>query len=94
MLNWLIDRYITDREQPDKSIDILDEVGARSQVHIKPPNNILELEDKISKIDQNKIDVVKAQRYEEAAKLRDEERNLKNELEALKLLVGLRTWIL
>ena len=78
----LADRYITDREQPDKSIDILDEVGARSQVHIKPPKNILELEDKIAQIDQNKIDVVKAQRYEEAAKLRDEERNLKNKLES------------
>ena len=45
----LADRYITDREQPDKSIDILDEVGARSQVHIKPPKNILELEDKITR---------------------------------------------
>lgn len=77
----LADRYITDREQPDKSIDILDEVGARSQVHIKPPKHILELENKIIDIDQSKIDVVKAQRYEEAAKLRDEEKKLKESLD-------------
>lgn len=77
----LADRYITDREQPDKSIDILDEVGARSQVHLKPPKHILELENKILDIDQKKIDVVKAQKYEEAARLRDEERKLKEDLE-------------
>ena len=77
----LADRYITDREQPDKAIDILDEVGARSQVHIKPPKVILDLENKILDIDQAKIDVVKAQKYEEAARLRDEERRLKEELE-------------
>jgi ATP-dependent Clp protease ATP-binding subunit ClpC len=77
----LADRYITDREQPDKSIDIMDEVGARSQVHVKPPKNILELENKILAIDQKKIDVVKAQKYEEAARLRDEERKLKEDLE-------------
>jgi len=77
----LADRYITDREQPDKSIDILDEVGARSQVHLKPPKHILELENQIVQVDQKKIDVVKAQKYEEAAKLRDEERRLKEDLE-------------
>ena len=77
----LADRYITDREQPDKSIDILDEVGARSQVHLKPPKHILDLENQILAIDQKKIDVVKAQKYEEAAKLRDEERYLKEELD-------------
>ena len=77
----LADRYITDREQPDKSIDILDEVGARSQVHLKPPKHILELEGKIVEVDQKKIDVVKAQKYEEAARLRDEERKLKENLE-------------
>lgn len=77
----LADRYITNREQPDKSIDILDEVGARAQVHVKPPTSILELEEKINKIDTNKRDVVKAQKYEEAAKLRDEERRLKGDLE-------------
>jgi len=77
----LADRYITDREQPDKSIDIMDEVGARSQVHSKPPQHILDLENKLVEIDQSKIDVIKSQRYEEAAKLRDEEKQIKEELE-------------
>ena len=77
----LSDRYMTDREQPDKSIDIMDEVGARSQVQNEPTKNILKLEGKIAEMEQNKIDVVKAQRYEEAARLRDEERKLKAELD-------------
>jgi ATP-dependent Clp protease ATP-binding subunit ClpC len=78
----LADRYITDREQPDKSIDILDEVGARAQVNLKPPKVILELENKIVEVDQKKINVIKAQKYEEAAKLRDEEKLLKDKLVA------------
>jgi ATP-dependent Clp protease ATP-binding subunit ClpC len=77
----LSDRYITDREQPDKAIDIMDEVGARAQVHAKPPKAILELEQKIVDIGQDKLDVVKSQRYEEAARLRDEERQLQEKLE-------------
>ena len=77
----LADRYINDREQPDKSIDIMDEVGARMQVHIKPPQDIIELEEKISEIGVQKVDVVKQQRYEDAAKLRDEEKNLQEDLE-------------
>jgi len=77
----LADRYITDREQPDKSIDVMDEVGARTQVHIKPPQEILDLEEKINEIGRQKLDVVKAQRYEDAAKLRDEEKNLQESLE-------------
>jgi len=77
----LADRYINDREQPDKSIDIMDEVGARMQVHIKPPQEILELEEKLGDIGRQKNDVVKAQRYEDAAKLRDEEKRLQETLE-------------
>ncbi len=76
----MADRYITDREQPDKSIDIMDEVGARSQVHIEPPANILDLEEKIKEVDEKKIEVVQQQRFEEAAHLRDEEKTLKKEL--------------
>jgi ATP-dependent Clp protease ATP-binding subunit ClpC len=77
----LADRYITDREQPDKAIDIMDEVGARMQVHIKPPQDILDLEEKISEVGKQKIEVVKAQRYEDAAKLRDDEKRLQDTLE-------------
>jgi ATP-dependent Clp protease ATP-binding subunit ClpC len=77
----LADRYITDREQPDKSIDIMDEVGARAQVHIKAPENIVELEGKIVDIEEQKKGVIKAQQYERAAELRDDERQLKEALE-------------
>lgn len=77
----LADRYINDREQPDKAIDIMDEVGARLQVHIKPPQNIVDLEEKISDVGKQKVDVVKAQRYEDAARLRDEEKHLQEDLE-------------
>jgi len=77
----LADRYISDREQPDKAIDILDEVGARMQVHIKPPQEILDLEEKIVEVGRQKIEVVKQQRYEDAARLRDEEKNLQEDLE-------------
>lgn len=77
----LAGRYITDREQPDKSIDIMDEVGARSQTKIEAPKEIITLEESISAIDDKKKTVIKAQRYEDAANLRDEERRLKKELE-------------
>ena len=77
----LAGRYITDREQPDKSIDIMDEVGARSQTKIEAPKEIITLEESISAIDEKKKTVIKAQRYEDAPNLRDEERRLKKELE-------------
>lgn len=76
----LSDRYITDRQQPDKSIDIMDEVGARAQVKAKPPQIILDLEQQIIDLGVKKRDVVKSQQYEEAAKLRDEERHLEETL--------------
>jgi ATP-dependent Clp protease ATP-binding subunit ClpC len=81
----LSDRYMTDRLLPDKAIDVLDEVGAR--VHLKNinvPENILELEKKIEDIKQEKNKVVKSQRFEEAAALRDKEKRLGEELERAK----------
>ena len=72
----LADRYITDREFPDKAFDILDEVGARSQTEQKIPEVIEELKLKASEIKQQKMDVVKRQNYEEAAALRDKERKI------------------
>ncbi len=81
----LSDRYITDRLLPDKAIDVMDEVGAR--VHLKNinvPEEILELERKIEDIKQEKNKVVKSQRFEEAASLRDSEKRLQEELEAAK----------
>jgi len=81
----LSDRYITDRLLPDKAIDVMDEVGAR--VHLKNinvPNEILELEKKIEDIKQEKNKVVKSQRFEEAASLRDSEKRLQEDLEKAK----------
>jgi ATP-dependent Clp protease ATP-binding subunit ClpC len=81
----LSDRYMTDRLLPDKAIDVLDEVGAR--VHLKNinvPTNILDLEKQIEDIKQEKNKVVKSQRFEEAAALRDTEKKLGEDLERAK----------
>ncbi len=81
----LSDRYVTDRLLPDKAIDVMDEVGAR--VHLKNinvPNEIVELEKKIEDIKQEKNKVVKSQRFEEAASLRDNEKRLQEDLEKAK----------
>jgi ATP-dependent Clp protease ATP-binding subunit ClpC len=82
----LSDRYMTDRLLPDKAIDVLDEVGAR--VHLKNinvPEEILDLEKKIEDIKGEKNKVVKSQRFEEAAALRDTEKRLGEALEKAKL---------
>jgi len=80
----LADRYITDREFPDKGFDIIDEVGARSQVDIKMPESIEKLKQQAADIKQEKVDVVKQQRYEEAANLRDKEKRILTKLDAEK----------
>jgi len=77
----LADRYITDREFPDKAFDILDEVGARMQIDIKLPEVIENLKDEANKIKQEKINVIKRQDYEQAAELRDRERGIIAKLE-------------
>lgn len=81
----LADRYITDREFPDKAFDILDEVGARMQTELKIPEIIEELKQKAAEIKQQKIDVVKKQNYEQAAELRDKEKKLLVKLEQEKI---------
>jgi ATP-dependent Clp protease ATP-binding subunit ClpC len=77
----LADRYITDREFPDKAFDILDEVGARSQVEVKTPESIEILRQKAKELQQQKINVVKAQNFEEAAAIRDKEKKLLERLD-------------
>jgi ATP-dependent Clp protease ATP-binding subunit ClpC len=77
----LADRYITDREFPDKAFDILDEVGARMQIDIKLPQEIEDLKEEANKIKQEKLNVIKRQDYEKAAELRDRERSLITRLE-------------
>ena len=81
----LSDRYITDRLLPDKAIDVMDEVGAR--VHLKNinvPQNIVDLEKKIEDVKNEKNKVVKSQKFEEAASLRDTEKKLQEDLEKAK----------
>jgi ATP-dependent Clp protease ATP-binding subunit ClpC len=80
----LSERYITDREFPDKAFDIIDEVGARSQVEVKMPFVIDDLKEQAQKIKQQKIDVVKKQNYEEAANLRDKEKKILDKLSSEK----------
>jgi len=80
----LADRYITDREFPDKAFDILDEVGARMQTEVKIPEVIEDLKKKAAEIKQQKIDVVKKQNYEQAAQLRDKEKKLLDKLDSEK----------
>ena len=81
----LTSRYITDRFLPDKAIDALDEAGSRVHLtNIHVPENIIDIENKIEDIKVEKNKVVKSQKYEEAAKLRDTEKNLLEELERAK----------
>ena len=82
----LAERYITDREFPDKAFDILDEVGARAQVDVKNPEIIEELKKEAYEIKQQKLIVVKKQKYEEAANLRDKEKKVLQQLEVEKKL--------
>lgn len=78
-------RYITDRHLPDKAIDALDEAGSRVHItNINVPQNILDIEKKIEDIKELKNQVVRSQKYEEAARLRDTEKTLQAELETAK----------
>jgi ATP-dependent Clp protease ATP-binding subunit ClpC len=76
----LAHRYIMERAMPDKAIDVLDEAGAATNVRLEKPAQIKELEDKKNEILNRKKEVVSKQRYEEAAKLRDEENKIKEKL--------------
>ena len=81
----LTERYITDRFLPDKAIDALDESGSRVHItNIKVPQEILDLEKKVEDIKEEKNRVVRSQKYEEAARLRDTERKLIDQLETAK----------
>jgi ATP-dependent Clp protease ATP-binding subunit ClpC len=77
----LTNRYMTDRFLPDKAIDALDEAGSRVHItNIDVPKQVLDLERRLEEVRENKNSVVKKQKYEEAAKLRDDEKNLEKEL--------------
>ena len=81
----LSERYITDRHLPDKAIDVLDEAGSRVHMgNFTVSEEILKFEEEVEKIKHQKIQVVKQQDYEEAARLRDKERTLQSDLEIAK----------
>tara|TARA_B100000963_G_scaffold289512_1_gene259023 strand:- start:823 stop:3369 length:2547 start_codon:yes stop_codon:yes gene_type:complete len=74
-------RYVTDRYLPDKAIDALDEAGSRVHINnMNVPDEIIKLEDELEKVKQLKNSVVKKQKYEEAAKLRDDEKRVEKTL--------------
>ncbi len=82
----LTDRYMTERYLPDKAIDALDEAGSRIHItNIVVPKQILELEKNLEEVTALKNKVVRSQKYEEAAKLRDDEKRLEKELELAQL---------
>ena len=81
----LTSRYITDRHLPDKAIDALDEVGSRVHLtNINVPQEIIDIEQEIEQVKEEKNRVVRSQKYEEAARLRDSERQLSEKLTAAK----------
>ena len=84
----LTSRYMNDRFLPDKAIDALDEAGSRVHIsNIVVPKEIIDIENKIVDIKDKKNEVIRSQKYEEAAKLRDVERKLNESLESAR-----KTW--
>jgi ATP-dependent Clp protease ATP-binding subunit ClpC len=81
----LSDRYISDRFLPDKAIDVMDEAGARVHINnIHVPDEIVKFEEAIEDVKKEKNRVVKSQKYEEAAQLRDKEKKLIEQLDLAK----------
>ena len=77
----LTDRYINDRNLPDKAIDAMDEAGSRIHItNMDVPKEIVDLENKLESVRNKKNTVVKNQKYEEAARLRDDEKKIEKEL--------------
>ncbi|MGY8945996.1 MAG: ATP-dependent Clp protease ATP-binding subunit [Flavobacteriales bacterium] len=77
----LTDRYVSDRFLPDKAIDAMDEAGSRVHItNMDVPKNVIDLETDLESVKEKKNEVVKKQKYEEAAKLRDDEKRIEKEL--------------
>ena len=75
-------RYINGRYFPDKAIDVLDEAGSKTQVNIKAPKHIIELEEELLGVQASKDIAVKSQKYEEAGQLRNAEKELEEKITA------------
>lgn len=82
----LSSRYITDRLFPDKAIDVLDELGSEKRINGKVPEVIENLKSQIEDLKKQKVNVVKDQRYEQAAQLRDQEKRLQENLDREKTI--------
>jgi len=81
----LSDRYVTDRHLPDKAIDLIDEAGSRVRIkNYTTPPDLKEIEDKLENLRNEKEAAVRNQEFEQAAKLRDQEQKVKEELEELR----------
>ena len=81
----LTERYVSDRLQPDKAIDALDEAGSRVRIaNMRVPEDILTLEKEVARVNAQKKEVLASKRYSEAAELRDQERDLDSKLTDLK----------
>jgi ATPases with chaperone activity, ATP-binding subunit len=81
----LSDRYITDRYLPDKAIDLMDEAASRVRLHVfTAPPDVKNLEDRLAEIEKEKEESIRSQEYEKAAKLRDEEKTLKDKLSSIR----------
>ncbi len=82
---YLTNRYITDRYLPDKAIDALDEAGARVHItNLHVPIEIINIENLIEDVKQKKLKAISSQKFEEAAKFRDNERKLQGQLDTEK----------
>jgi ATP-dependent Clp protease ATP-binding subunit ClpC len=81
-------RYLTNKQFPDKAIDVLDELGSEKRINSIKPKVIEDLNNKIEEVRRDKIKVVKDQDYEVAAELRDKEKNLTQQLE-----IEIQNWI-
>ncbi len=81
----LTERYVTDRLLPDKAIDAMDEAGARVRIaNVRVPQDIIDMEQRIAEVVKQKKEVLARKSYNEAAALRDEERELTAELEEMR----------
>ncbi|MEI8348576.1 MAG: ATP-dependent Clp protease ATP-binding subunit [Candidatus Omnitrophota bacterium] len=81
----LSDRYVSGRFLPDKAVDLIDEAGARARLAVlTAPKEIKDIEDKLSSIDREKEALIKQQDFESAARLRDEEKKLRLQLDTLR----------
>lgn len=76
----LSNRYITDRQNPDKAIDVMDEIGSEKKISQLLPSNILKLKEEKEEIKRKKTQAIANQKFEEAAKFRDKEQNILNKI--------------